>query len=151
MLDTVKLWLDKDSAYNVDLLAEIPCYLSNVTEHTKKDQDYITGYLKNLRVNINESGISVHGSIAKYFLNDNFNTLQRQDIQRAFEQIEDEIHLPIKESKVTRIDFAQNFITKYNPESYYNYLGQCQYFKDYYSLEAYIIQMRIEQSYFITR
>ncbi len=65
----------------------------------------------------------------KYYLNDNFNTLQRHDVQRSFEQLADEIHLPVQKAKVTRVDIGQNYITQFNPESYYIYLGDSQYYK----------------------
>ena len=123
------MWLSKDSAGSANLLTEIPSYLEGIAQHKKRDQFSITGSLKNLRVSIHGSGLSVKGSLAKYYLNDNFQTLQRADAQLAFEQLSDEFHLPIAEGKVTRVDIAQNFITRYAPETYYPYLGDCQYFK----------------------
>ena len=128
MLDTIGLRLNRESVSNIDLLAEIPCYLSDVTEHYKGDQVYISGHLKNLRVSINENGISIKGSLAKYFLNDNFQTLMRSDIEQAIEQVSDELHIPIQHARVSRLDMAQNIVTDFEPETYYGYLGECQYF-----------------------
>ena len=128
MLDSLHIWLSKEKASNTDLLAETPCYLVNVSQHYKDSQVYLSGHIENLRVNINQSGVSIKGSLPKYFLNDNFNTLQRQDIERAFEKLSDDLHLPLIDAKITRLDIAQNFITKYKPENYYNYLGESQYF-----------------------
>jgi hypothetical protein len=54
--------------------------------------------------------------------------LQRQDTQRAFEQLADEMHIPVFNAKVTRADLAQNYPVKYPTESYYIYLGESQYF-----------------------
>lgn len=129
MVDTINLRLNRDSVSSTDLLAEIPCYLSEVTEHYKEDQVFVSGHLNNLRVSINENGISIKGSLPKYFLGDNFQTLMRSDIERAIERLSDELHLPIGESKVSRIDIAQNIVTDYKPEMYYNYLGDCQYYQ----------------------
>jgi hypothetical protein len=130
MYDTVNLWLPVERA-GIDLLAQIPQYLSGITEHCKEDgQLYISGILgSNYKVNISPQGISFKGSLAKYFLPDNFHTLTRSDSERAIEKMADEIHLPMKQAKVTRIDFAQNFIVKYPPEAYYNYLGDCQHYR----------------------
>ena len=41
----------------------------------------------------------------------------------------DELCLPIQKAKVNRIDFAQNFLMIYEPEAYYPYLGDCQYYQ----------------------
>ncbi len=129
MYDTVNLWLSKESAGETDLLTCPEKYLSGITEHKKDGQVYISGQFGNYKVNVSEPGISLKGSIAKYFLKDNYQTLNRGDSQRAFEMMADEIHLPINRAKVSRIDFAQNFIVKHSPEAYYNYLGDCAYYK----------------------
>ncbi len=129
MFDSIKLWISRDSVSNVDLLAEIPCHLKGLAEHQRDDDICISGSLNNLRVSVRETGVSISGSLAKYYLNDNINTLQRQDVQKAFEQIADNIHLPILDSKLTRVDIAQNFIMNYQPEMYYKYLGDCRYYK----------------------
>jgi len=129
MTDTGHFWLSRESAGNKNLLVEIPYYLTDITEHLNKERLSISGYLGGMKVFIYESGISIRGSLAKYFLKDNFQTLFRSDIQRAIEKMSDEIHLPVIKSKVTRIDIAQNFITNYKPESYYDLLGDSRYFK----------------------
>lgn len=129
MFDTVNLWLSKERSGEIDLLKKIPLYLSGITEHKKDEQVYLSGQFGNYKVNVSEHGISLKGSIAKYFLPDNYHTLTRGDSQRAFEMIADELHLPIDRAKVTRIDLAQNFIVKYSPEAYYSYLGDCVHYK----------------------
>jgi hypothetical protein len=78
-------------------------------------------YLSNERLNLS-------GSLAKYFLPDNFHTLTRSDSKRAIEQLSDEIHLPMNQSIVKRIDFSENFLMNHKPESYYKYLGDCQHY-----------------------
>lgn len=129
MYDTIKLWLGKDSVSNTNLLAEIPLYLSGIKEQYGEIGTSISGNLRNLKVYIKEAGISIIGSWPKYFLNDNIKTLLRSDVPHVIEQISDEIHLPIINAKANRIDIAQNFPVKYKPESYFDYLGNCRYFK----------------------
>lgn len=130
MFDTVHLWLPMERAGNTGLLARVPEYLKDITKHDKESGEiYYSGQLKNYRINVSERGVSFKGSLAKYFLNDNYQTLNRGDSQRAFEMMADEIHLPIDRALVRQIDFAQNFIMDYAPESYYPYLGDCQHYK----------------------
>jgi hypothetical protein len=128
MYDTVNFWLPIDQAGSFNLSKTLQG-LSDITEHTKDDgQVYISGFLNNYKVNLSGQGVSFKGSLAKYFLPDNFHTLTRSDSARAFEMMADELCLPIDKAKVSRIDFAQNFLMEFEPQAYYNYLGDCQYY-----------------------
>jgi len=128
MYDTIRLSLQIDS-YKDFGYSKAMMNLNNITEHLKEDgQIYVSANLKNLRVTLSSQRVSLSGSLAKYFLPDNFHTLTRSDSKRALEQLSDDLHLPINESKVTRIDFSQNFLMNYKPESYYKYLGDCRYY-----------------------
>lgn len=129
MYDTINLWLPIDNAGSFDVSKTLH-HLTGITEHTRNDgQVYVSGYLNNYKINISEQGISLKGSLAKYFLPDNFHTLTRSDSARAFEMMADELCLPIQKAKVSRIDFAQNFLMDFEPEAYYSFLGECQYYK----------------------
>jgi hypothetical protein len=128
MYDSVNLWLPIDKFGSIDLEKTLQS-LSSFTEHTRDDNISYSGHLRNCKVNISGRGVSIKGSLAKYFLPDNFNTLTRSDSARAFEMMSDELSLPVESAKVTRLDFAQNFLMDYKPEAYYPYLGECQYYK----------------------
>jgi hypothetical protein len=126
MYDTTHFYLTREKAGSINLPL-ISQSLSNFTEHHKEDETFYTGYLnQNFKVAISDTSIRFKGSLAKYFLNDNFNTLTRSDTQRAIEKMADELLLPVQKADLTRIDFATNFLMKYEPEIYYNYLGDCQ-------------------------
>ncbi len=128
MYDTLNFWLSIDKAGKINI-SNILHSLSNITEHQKDGgQVYYSGYLDNYKVNVSEQGISLKGSLAKYFLPDNFHTLTRADTSRAIEKLSDELCLPINLAKVNRIDFSQNLLMKHKPEAYYNYLGDSQYY-----------------------
>jgi hypothetical protein len=129
MYDTIKLWLPIDKAGGFDV-SKILQHLSGITEHYKDDgQVYFSGHLKNCKVSLSGQGLSFKGSLAKYYLPDNFHTLTRSDSTRAFEMMADELCLPIQKAIVGRIDFAQNFLMDFEPEAYYPFLGECQYYK----------------------
>jgi hypothetical protein len=127
MFDTINMFLDiKPNQYR---LSDLVKTLNQVTEIKREEAIYLSGYLKNYKIGISEQGISLKGSLAKYFLNDNFQTLTRSDSQRAIEQLSDELNLPIEKAKVCRIDFSQNLIMTYEPEAYYSYLGESNHFQ----------------------
>ena len=128
MYDTINLWLPIDRIGCFDFSKTMQ-NLSGITEHSKDDgQVYYSGHLNNYKVNISGQGVSLKGSLAKYFLPDNFHTLTRSDSARALEKMADELYLPIQRAKISRIDFAQNFLMKFKPEAYYPFLGECQYY-----------------------
>lgn len=129
MYDTINMWLPIDLAGSFDVSKTLQ-NLSGITEHQKDDgQGYISGTLgQNYKVSISGQGISLKGSLAKYFLPDNFHTLIRADSIRAIQKISDELHLPISRSKVSRIDFSTNLLMKHKPEAYYAFLGECQHY-----------------------
>jgi hypothetical protein len=129
MFDSIKLYLPQERAGTTDMLAQTPVFLQNITEHTKAGQIHYSGYLNNLSIYVSDRGVSVKGSLAKYHLDDNLKTLTRKDTEQAIDSLSDELHLPMQKADVSRIDFAQNFIMKYEPKTYYSYLGESQFFK----------------------
>ncbi len=130
MYDTIHLCLPLERAGNTDFLCEIPLYLSDYEpfENKKTGEKWINGHLGNFKININENRILFKGSIAKYYLGNNIETLTRIQTQSAIEKMSDEIHLPMNDAKVTRIDFASNLIVDHPPQIYCNYLGECRHF-----------------------
>jgi|WetSurMetagenome_2_1015567.scaffolds.fasta_scaffold08895_7 hypothetical protein len=113
----------------VDYLSETPNYFHATGEHLFDNNMVITGDLNGFKVAVNERGVNVtDGSLCKWFLGDNFQTLGRGDTQRAIEKLSDTLHLPFDKAKITRIDAAQNIIVKYPIPVYLNHLGELQYY-----------------------
>lgn len=123
MYDTVKFWLPAQDIGELDYLKRMPALLDNLTQSTKIDSKYFTGKVKNLNLYVSLSGISIQGSLCKYYLNDNIKSLTRQDTERAIEMLSDTLSLPIGEAKVSRIDLAQSFSVDYLPKLYYPFFG----------------------------
>ena len=128
MYDSVNFWISNNEAAGIELPACLN-YLDNIIEHNKGGLPFYSGSLKNYKVNVSDSGVSLKGSLAKYYLDDNIQTLSRSDSQMAIEKLSDDLHLPVILAKVTRFDFAQNMLMTYQPEAYFPYLGECQYYQ----------------------
>lgn len=124
MYDTLKLWLPIYELAGINYKSLLPSILTDISEHSKNNEYYITGSLNGLNLCISDKGISVKGSLCKYYLSDNIQTLTRQDTQRAIEQLSDTLNLPVYKSKVSRLDTSHNFMMNYEPELYYAYLGE---------------------------
>lgn len=128
MFDTVNFRLTKYDVDGVDFLSETPCYFDVRGEHDFNGEKVITGNLKGLKVIVSNNAVKVKdGSLCKWYLGDNYQTMGRGDVQRAIEKLSDELHLPIDKATVTRMDIAQNFICQHPPEVYFNHLGALRY------------------------
>ena len=132
MYDTVNLWLGRDAVSNTDLLAVTPYLLTDICNegiNNKTGISYVSGRLDSYRVTVSDIGLSLKGSLPKYYLGDNLQTLTRQDTQRAFEKLSDSLHLPFSLANVYRLDIANNLLLDYKPEMYFPYLGTAPYYK----------------------
>lgn len=131
MYDTLNLWLSNEAIKESGYLQRVPTLLTNAKETYKQDtgEVYFTGSVLGMLTSVSSAGISLKGSVCKSYLPDNFHTLTRQDTQRAIEQLEDFLILPIKEADVKRIDFAQSFTVSQSPQNYFSFLGECQHYK----------------------
>lgn len=124
MYDTIDFKLRSFEVERIDFLSETPNYFEIKGEHLFNGEKVITGNLKDLKISVSQRGVNLTGgSLCKWYLGDNFQTLERGDIQRAIENLSDTLHLPMEKSTVTRIDLAQNFIMKHPTEVYFNHLG----------------------------
>jgi hypothetical protein len=129
MYDTIDMWLDQLGAGKINFLAQIPYFLTNITEYHSEKNSCVSGYLNNYKVNVYENGLLLKGSLAKYYLNDNIHTLTRGDSQRAIEKLTDTLHVPLINARIYRVDVAKHFQMKSPVYFYYDLLGDKRYFK----------------------
>lgn len=128
MYDTVNFRLLQSEAVGVDFIEETAAYLEDVGEHIYEGSMWVTGSVGNLKVSMSRHQMKIKdGSLCKWYLGDNFQTLGRGDVQRAIEKLSDTLHVPMDKAAVTRFDVAQNFICKHPPTVYINHLGVLKY------------------------
>lgn len=130
MYDNIDFRLRKTDVSNIDFLSETPCYFDVTGEHCFRGETVISGTLGNisdnnyLKITVNRGGVNIkNGSLCKWYLGDNFQTLGRSDVQRAIEKLSDTLHLPVGEATITRLDIAQNLKVKNPVQVYYEHLG----------------------------
>lgn len=129
MFDTVEFYLLQEDYPDINFLNEMPKYIYVHSEGTGPFGEYLVGNFGGYKVVINRNKVSfTQCSLARFKFNDNLKTLGRSDTQRLIEQMENEIHLPLREANLTRIDIAQHIPMKYNPELYFPLLGDCRYY-----------------------
>ena len=129
-MDTVILKLTNEQAGNVDLLAEVPAWLSCISEHKYENGLQVCGKLGHMKVSVTERGVKIENSLSKYYVGSNIHDMRRGDIKKAIEKLSDELHLPMGMSIVKRFDFAKNITLSQEVENYLPYLGEMsRYFR----------------------
>ena len=129
MYDTIHLYLRQDLVDSVDMLSEVPPCLDSYTTHENLKGLYYTGHLKNLTLSVSRKGVSIKGSLSKYYFGTNTKSLNRATTERAIIKLSNELQLPLSIGSISRVDFGINCIMKYKPTFYFNYLGESQYYK----------------------
>ena len=130
MYDTVFLCLTQAdvSGGGVDFLKVVPRFLDNIVECRCNGVVSVTGDLNGLKVTATGQRVRIRGgSLCKFLLGNNFQTMGRSDTKRAIEKLTDSLRLPMDKASVTRMDVAQNFIMKYPVAVYLNHLGVLKY------------------------
>lgn len=123
MFDTVNFWIDRSNTAEDNPFAVLP-YLCEVVEQQSEKIGYsCSGKLGDYTVSCFQTGVSLKGSLAKYYLPSNVYTLTRQTAKEALEKMSDETHLNMATAKVTRLDVSTVIPTKRPPTDYYPSLG----------------------------
>ena len=127
MIDTIHLRLPRYEVEGIDFMKSIPLYLTDVETRKKAETgiSYIIGRLGNLQVTANPGEVRIcKGSLCKWFLGDNFQTMTRDNLKDSIEKLSDLLHLPIDKAIITRLDIGENFIMNYPIPVYLNHLGE---------------------------
>jgi hypothetical protein len=128
MYDNIDFRLRKNDVSNIDFLSETPCFFEITGTHDFKGEPVIMGKLDNFRISVNRGGVNIKdGSLCKWYLGDNFQSLERRDVKFAIEKLSDILHLPMGEATISRLDIACNFIVKQPVQVYYNHLGELKH------------------------
>jgi len=77
------------------------------------------GKLQTLRVSVWPDRMLVKGSLAKFHLGSNIDTLSREETSRAIEHLSDMLNQPMAEARVFRVDIAQTFTMERPPSEYF--------------------------------
>ena len=136
MIDTLNMNLGLSEAGNIDFLSEVPCRFDDEPqEHCYPDgtggkYPVLGGHLGSLNVRVSRMGVTIKdSSFCKWVLGNNFKTMTRGDIQQGIEKLSDDLHLPFKRAKVTRLDVGQNIVTKAPVDVYLRHLGALKWTK----------------------
>jgi len=82
-----------------------------------------TGNLRNLRVKINHNGISVTGSLAKFYSGNNVESLTRATTKEAIEEVSDLLGVDMRDAQIYSLEFGKTFVMEHSARRYYPFLG----------------------------
>lgn len=124
--DTLKILLPKSEIKTCSYFSEVPKILTNVADYIPRSshKHSVLGNFKNFRIRLNDNGISITGSISRYYNGTNLHTLDIKKAREAISKLSDELHLPIKKGIIRRLDVAENFQMINEPSFYYPMLGE---------------------------
>lgn len=126
MIDSIELYLSQDDVRDVDLIAEIPNYLTNPKESYPAGRVAVKGHLGNMLVTAKEHGLFIKGSIPKYLQGDNIRTSDYEGVLMAFEKLSDNLKIrpdDLKKAKVNRLDMAATLKVNQLETDYFQHLG----------------------------
>lgn len=123
MYDKVKIYADR-SVVGGGLLG-IANYLSDGKEvaDIATGETGVYGHVDGMRVSVGVGGVHIVGSLPKFLYGNNVWTTDRNDTKEAIFKLEDILHIPLQDAKVTGLEFAQTFVVDREVAEYLSRLG----------------------------
>lgn len=123
--DTVHLWLAEEDVLGGIPIERVVSVLEGVRHTAEQDTDeiYSIGMLGGLNVAVFQSGISVKGSLGKFYAQAEYGLLPSHKAANCIKLLSETLGVPMEKAKITRLDLACDFIVQHPPKSYYDYLG----------------------------
>lgn len=131
MYDTVGLNLFVEDGRGINPLEDVPPLLDRFAGvNHLPGSEYVSGFLGDLKITARPHSVRIsQGSLCKWHLGDNYQTLDRRETQEAIEHLSDTLHLPMNEAEVTRLDFGTNLPMRHPVSVYFEHLGALRYYK----------------------
>ncbi len=126
--DTLHLSLELSRANQADI-ANVARLLTNESVSRDTGEAWSSGNVGNLRVVAGGAGLSVKGSIAAFFGENNTLMVSRRDVKKAVEQMSDSLHINMLDARVTRLDICSNLMMQNAVKAYLDVLGSLAYFQ----------------------
>lgn len=127
MYDKLKLWIDRTDIEGA--FSSIPNYLTKATEQTdmQTGETKVYGSLEGLKVSVYCGGVSVIGSLSKYYYPNNIYPLDRHTTKEALEKLSDNLHADVSKANVTGLEFGTVLLLSHSVPEYLQRLGEMPY------------------------
>lgn len=127
MYDKVKLWINREDMAGA--FSAIPNLLTKATEQTDREtgEFKVFGSLDALKVSVFCSGISIIGSLSKYYYPDSIYPLDRHTAKQAIVKLSDALQCDITKANVTGLEFGTVLLLSHPVREYLARLGAMPY------------------------
>ena len=127
MYDKVKFWINREDMAGT--FSAIPCLLTKATEQTDREtgEFKIFGSLDTLKVSVFCSGISIIGSLSKYYYPNTVYPLDRCTTKQAIDKLADALHFDMRKANVTGLEFGTVLLLSHPVSEYLGRLGAMPY------------------------
>ena len=133
MYDKVNFWVDRSDMSEV--FSTIPNLLTRAKEQTDRDTGEIRvfGCLDGLKVSIFCGGVSVKGSLSKFYYPNTVYPLDRCTTKQAIDKLSDALHFDMSKANISGLEFGTVLLLSHPVSEYLGYLGTMPYpFKRYH-------------------
>ena len=133
MYDKVKFWISREDMAGA--FSAIPDLLTKATEQTDREtgEFKVFGGLDALKVSIFCSGISIIGSLSKYYYPNSIYPLDRRATKQAIDKLSDALHFDMTKANITGLEFGTVLLLSHPVHEYLARLGAMSYpFKRYH-------------------
>ena len=117
MIDSPYIRIDKSliSQSNLKkLVSKVDLTKESINHETGNKSIY--GNYKNFKIAVNNKSVCVNGSLPKFVLGNNVESLSVSETSTALIELSNELSIPILKGDLTRIDIAESFPVDANPE-----------------------------------
>ncbi len=133
MIDTIKIWIDKEVYKGEPIPIEAICEkLDNSTVNPSYDKYAnlikVHGMIRNFNVTITQNKIWINGSLCKFLKGNNIETLTPQEIKESLKTLSRLLNIPIFKGCLSRVDFGRNFEMKNNVVDYFKVLKETPHY-----------------------
>ena len=127
MYDKVNFWIDRADMAGV--FSTIPNLLTKAKEQTDRDTGEIQvfGCLDGLKVSVYCGGVSIKGSLSKYFYPNTVYPLDRHTTKLAVIKLSDALHVDMSKANVTGLEFGTVLLLSHPVSEYLERLGGMPY------------------------
>jgi hypothetical protein len=127
MIDTITIWINvvEDLPPGKDYIQSLRNAINLTKEgykHSTGNRYYI-GKFDNLTIVIDGNNVSITGSLAKYYQDNNLAFFGRTELYLALKQLSAKLGLNVERGRISRIDVADNLFLTQCPSKYIDLLG----------------------------
>jgi len=127
MYDTVRFWVKRGEVCP----AGIRLLLPDMGRPRNENGRFFYGTFKGFTVTVSRFGVFLQGSLAKYYLGNNIETLRLDQVENAIESLSQDFGVDLRTASVTRVDFSTVILTDQPPARYYEFLGKSGRYRRY--------------------